>query len=281
MESQAHVSSATSVADNQSLFINLLCTFVYLCNYYIVVPSANDYMAKLNAPSYVAGLMVGLTPLSANFSTVLYSWWSNFSFRSPMIFGSVCCLIGNLLYFIAYDYKSVTMACLGRLLVGFGGQRAVNRRYIADTVPMERRTKMSIYFVLASAAGQAAGPGIASALSLVNTEFMGYTLNFETMPGFIMFVVVSVIAVYRCGSPALPFIYQCKTLYGSILYTSFVFLKTIDNDMLPFKLNIYACTYKNSNHTLVPLCSTTKCRKEILNYIQDEVTWPLRNKMTP
>ena len=34
----------------------------------------------------------------------------------------------------------------GRLVVGFGGNRAVNRRYIADFVPMDQRTKQSAVF---------------------------------------------------------------------------------------------------------------------------------------
>ncbi len=42
--------------------------------------------------------------------------------------------MGNLLCADALKYDSFIMLILGRLLVGLGGPRIINRRYIADTV---------------------------------------------------------------------------------------------------------------------------------------------------
>jgi hypothetical protein len=45
------------------------------------------------------------------------------------------------------------MVLVGRLLIGLGGARGVNRRYIADTVPVHARTFFSAAFVAVGAVG--------------------------------------------------------------------------------------------------------------------------------
>jgi MFS family permease len=50
------------------------------------------------------------------------------------------------------------MVLVGRLLIGLGGARGVNRRYIADTVPVHTRTFFSAAFVAVGAVGMAFGP---------------------------------------------------------------------------------------------------------------------------
>ena len=39
----------------------------------------------------------------------------------------------------ALSFDSFWMVLLGRTLIGLGGARGVNRRYIADTIPIESR----------------------------------------------------------------------------------------------------------------------------------------------
>lgn len=79
-----------------------------------------------------------------------YSIWTNHSFRQPLLFAAVVCLLGNLLYTVAYDLNSLPLVIVGRLLTGAGAARALNRRYIADFVSHEKRTRASIGFVAAS-----------------------------------------------------------------------------------------------------------------------------------
>lgn len=77
----------------------------------------------------------------------------------------------------------------GRLLTGFGGARAVNRRYIADNVPLADRTRVSAEFVAASALGMAAGPGLSALLSFLPDWSAGFIFfNQMTSPGWLSFV---------------------------------------------------------------------------------------------
>jgi MFS family permease len=171
-----------------SRFLNMLNTFLYMTNYYIVAPTSGKYAAALGAEASMSGVIVGMTPLASLASAVLYSWWANKSYKSPLIFATWCLVIGNLLYAMALSFDSITMAIAGRLLNGFGGARAINRRYIADNYSREERTQASALFVTASALGMAAGPALAAALHFVPDFYMaGVLVTTETAPGWVMF----------------------------------------------------------------------------------------------
>lgn len=171
-----------------SRFINMLCTFLYMTNYYIVAPTSGDYAAALGGEAALSGVIVGMTPIASLASAVLYSWWANRSYKAPLVFATVCLVVGNLLYGLALNYDSIAMAIAGRLLNGFGGARAINRRYIADTYSREERTQASALFVTASALGMAAGPALAAALDYVpDFKLWGVLVTVETAPGFVMF----------------------------------------------------------------------------------------------
>lgn len=86
-------------------------------------------------------------------SCVLYSWWTNDNFKSPLLFSTVMLVVGNLFYALAYQLDSVALIMLGRLLNGIGGARGVNRRYIADHVSLLDRTHASSAFVAVGAIG--------------------------------------------------------------------------------------------------------------------------------
>lgn len=172
-----------------SRFLNMLNTFLYMTNYYIVAPTSGKYAAALGAEAAMSGVIVGMTPLASLASAVLYSWWANRSYKSPLVFSSWCLVIGNLLYAMALSFDSIEMAIAGRLLNGFGGARAINRRYIADNYSREERTQASAMFVTASALGMAAGPAMAAALHYVPDFYMGGVLvTTETAPGWVMFI---------------------------------------------------------------------------------------------
>lgn len=145
-----------------SNWLNLLSTFLYMASYYIVAPSSATYAEKLGSPPVLSGIIIGMTPIAALVSTVLYSWWTSYSYKAALIFASACSVLGNLLYAAGLPYNSLTMVFVGRLLNGFGSARSINRRYIADTFSRKERTAASAAFVTAGALGMAAGPAIAS-----------------------------------------------------------------------------------------------------------------------
>ncbi|KAI9916894.1 hypothetical protein PsorP6_017801 [Peronosclerospora sorghi] len=177
-------------ASEPSRFLNMLNTFLYMSNYYIVAPSSSKYAAKLGAEASMSGVIVGMTPVASLASAVLYSWWANHSYKGSLSFATLCLILGNLLYGLALSYDSVAMALTGRMLNGFGGARAINRRYIADNYSREERTQASALFVTSSALGMAAGPALAAGLHyLPEYTFRGINITTETSPGWIMFAL--------------------------------------------------------------------------------------------
>ncbi|XP_024391930.1 SPX domain-containing membrane protein At4g22990 isoform X3 [Physcomitrium patens] len=172
-----------------SIQINLFNTFLYMVNYYIIVPSSDDYAKLLDAPGTLCGVIIGSMPLAALVSALVYSWWSNFSYKAPLIVSSFILMAGNFLYAIALHFDSVWLLLIGRFLCGLGGARAINRRYICDHVPLKQLTSASAAFISASALGMAVGPALAGLLSRINFKIYGtLPVNFVTAPGWLLFL---------------------------------------------------------------------------------------------
>jgi hypothetical protein len=183
-----------------SKFLNLASSALYMCNYNVTTPTSGLYAKLLGFDEAHAGLIIGMTPTAVIVSSVLYSWWSSYSYKRALIFASSCCAIGNLIYAFALPCNSLTMVLLGRLMTGFGSARTINRRYIADYYNIEERTAGMADFVSASALGMAVGPGLAAFLSLVAPEGKSHGDRWwtvETAPGYVMFVLW---CIYLCSN---------------------------------------------------------------------------------
>ncbi|KAK4789336.1 hypothetical protein SAY86_020655 [Trapa natans] len=168
-----------------SLFLNLVNTFLYMVNTYIIVPTADDYAMSLGAAATVCGVVIGAMAVAQIFSSVYFSAWSNKSYFRPLVFSSVVLFAGNVMYALAYDFNSIMVLLIGRLFCGLGSARAVNRRYISDCVPVKVRLQASAGFVSASALGMACGPALAGLLQC-NSRLFKLTFNQETLPGWVM-----------------------------------------------------------------------------------------------
>ena len=193
--SDAEGESRAALEPRLSGWLNLLSTFLYMMNYYIVLPTSADYAARVHMPEAFSGVIVGCTPIAACLSAFVYSFWTNRSFRKPLLACSLLLVLGNLLYVLALPLGAFWPILLGRFVNGCGGARGINRRYIADTVPVKRRTVASAAFVTAGALGMAAGPGVAAAINaaLAGRDVLlplpgGFVLIFDsvTAPGFFM-----------------------------------------------------------------------------------------------
>jgi hypothetical protein len=102
-----------------SLLLNLVNTFLYMVNTYIIVPTADDYSVSLGAAATVCGVIIGSMAVAQIFSSVYFSAWSNRSYFRPLVFSSIMLFLGNLLYALAYDLNSLTVLIAGRLLCGY------------------------------------------------------------------------------------------------------------------------------------------------------------------
>jgi hypothetical protein len=186
------------------LYLNLIVTFLYQANQYIVAPTSSKYANLLGMTAAMSGMIIGFSPAAALVSSLAYSKWSNYSFKSPLIACITCATLGNILYGAALQCNSVPMIFLGRLLVGFGGPRVISRRYIADHVSLQDRLIASGQFVSAGALGLVFGPLLASLMERWQWHFTWQSLGttwvlYEsvTAPGWTMalFWFLSLVAV--------------------------------------------------------------------------------------
>jgi len=150
-----------------SSYLNLANSFLYMVSYYLVAPTSSAYARRLGLHEAMSGTIIGATAVAALASTVLYSWWTSHSYKAALVFSSLCCLFGNLIYAAGLPFDSLTLVLVGRLLNGFGSARAINRRYIADAFSQAERTAASAHFVASGAAGMSVGPGLAAVMPLL------------------------------------------------------------------------------------------------------------------
>lgn len=116
----------TTTADNDvderyhfmSLLLNLVNTFLYMVNTYIIVPTADSYSLSLGAAATTCGAVIGSMAVAQVFSSVYFSAWSNKSYVKPLIFSSIVLFIGNTLYALAYDLNSIHVLIIGRVFCG-------------------------------------------------------------------------------------------------------------------------------------------------------------------
>lgn len=172
--------------DYINVFLCLLHTFLYSLNTYIVQPTNASYLASMNASPFISGALLGLSPLAAIFSTLIFSWMTNYSYKIPLIISVMCFLAGNFFYSYADNLQSVVVMGLGRLLIGFAGGRVINRRYLIDHVPKSTVTFYSLVYVIATSVGMATGPLIGLALFYLDeVEEFGFRFNYMTNAGWI------------------------------------------------------------------------------------------------
>lgn len=149
--------SSVHIENIKNIWISLIHTFIYTMNCYIMQPTNNNYVKSMDYSPFLSGTIMGFAPFAALISTVFYSYWSNYSYRTPLLFSGVCFILGNFLYSFADSVTSVFVMGLGRFFIGFGGARVINRRYLIDHVPQEYILYYSFMYVMVTCLGMAAG----------------------------------------------------------------------------------------------------------------------------
>lgn len=165
------------------LVLNLVSCFLFMMNNYVIEPSSAYYANALGSSDAMSGIMIGAAPWFAMISAVVYSFWTNTSYKMPILFSASLMMIGNILYSTAYSYTSMEMCLIGRAITGLGAPRVINRRYVADATPFHLRTASSAAFATATALGSALGPGTAILLDLFDFKFNVPGLGQQTFNG--------------------------------------------------------------------------------------------------
>ncbi|GAB4814007.1 hypothetical protein N2152v2_001053 [Parachlorella kessleri] len=178
-----------ATATTMGLVVNNLSTLLYMTNYTAVIPPVEELCVRVGVSTAMAGYIVGASDAAAIFASVGVSYWTNFSFKRPLLFSGAACLVGNLLYCLSYQWQSLGLLLLARLFNGIGSARSANRRYTADYVGKARRTMASAAFVGCSNMGQALGPFLSLPLAALPeglTVLGGIAFNPITAVGWIM-----------------------------------------------------------------------------------------------
>eukprot|EP00554_Chaetoceros_debilis_P008935 CAMPEP_0194105894 /NCGR_PEP_ID=MMETSP0150-20130528/6008_1 /TAXON_ID=122233 /ORGANISM="Chaetoceros debilis, Strain MM31A-1" /LENGTH=1264 /DNA_ID=CAMNT_0038793885 /DNA_START=23 /DNA_END=3814 /DNA_ORIENTATION=+ len=159
---------------NKAMFINLASIFLYTVNYYIVAPTANLYALHLGIDEAFGSVLIGVSSASALVAAFMYSfWYSQFSFKSALIFSSLTPVFGNLMYALALTTKSLKLAIAGRMLVGLGSAEVINRQLISTCVHFNHMTSASVAFVVAGALGMSVGPLVTGLMEIQLDFFVG------------------------------------------------------------------------------------------------------------
>ena len=173
-----------------SHLLNFASTFLYMTNYYIIAPNSALYAERLGGDRSLGATVIGCTPLMASASALVYSWWTNRSYREPLVLCAALMAIGNGLYAVAEPFDSLAMIIVGRMVNGLGGARGINRRYIADATSDSDRQRASAIFVGAGALGLAFGPASNALLRMLPAfrlpVFPALVVDDFTAPGYFM-----------------------------------------------------------------------------------------------
>ena len=49
-----------------------------------------------------------------------YSIWTNYDYKAPLACSALACILGNLFYCLSFDFKSLPLLLLARLVTGVG-----------------------------------------------------------------------------------------------------------------------------------------------------------------
>lgn len=172
--------------DFSSVVLCIFSAFFYMTNFYVLSITAGEYSDALDMPKGYGGIISGISWLAVVAIAFVYSYWSNYNFKYPMLVTTGILLVGNILYFLAYDLNAAYMLLLGRLLIGLGGPRMIHRRYLSVYVTVKARTKWNTLYVFGTALGMSLGPFLAAQLYQVHTTFLGLTVNKFNCAGLVM-----------------------------------------------------------------------------------------------
>ena len=75
-----------------------------------------------------------------------------------MIFSSLVCVFGNILYVVGIAGDSVLFMSISRFIIGFGLNTRVHRRYMLDFIPKRKISLYLLYLKLSNLFGAAIGP---------------------------------------------------------------------------------------------------------------------------
>jgi len=134
---------------------------------------------------------------------MLFGWWYDYRpVKEPILVAIFLAVGGNALYsalaLFPLEYAPWLMF-ISRFLVGFGsGSVAVCRAFCSEVTPLQNKTSMMAAISGAQGIGFVIGPGVGSALSLLNYRYGDFHIDAYTSPGILsaLFCFVNLVLVF-------------------------------------------------------------------------------------
>jgi MFS family permease len=160
----------------------------YIEHWYAEGPDGNELQGSnwLTSTAYL-GLVLSAFSLTRTGFFVVFGWWSDKrDMREPFLFSFVLCIIGDMLYALAWATNNLNFILIGRLVAGVGGANTtLTQAYFARAFPPSKRTKVMALGQGAGLLGVFMGPAL-NILFVNDIKIGNFTINEYTAPGFVM-----------------------------------------------------------------------------------------------
>merc|ERR1712232_543671 len=157
--------------DKASLFLMSYFSVLMVTNIVVIVPTADQYSAKLGGSESFSGLMIGLTPACAGIGILItQGLLQHMTMKSLMFvfaFGSV---FGNVLYALGGLTRSPWTLLIARSVIGLCAGTSIPYLYMAAAVGIKNRTHVGFVFQAMATLGYVMGPLLAWALEVFLKE---------------------------------------------------------------------------------------------------------------
>ena len=167
-----------------TLLLMVISSFIQQTNLYILALAAKDYSNHLGVNQTFAGILSFSTWSSIIICSFIYNYWTFFQYKIPTIFCGLFMVIGNFIYYLAFYYNDINLAVLGRVLIGVGGPRIINRKYIKLYVDKSVVSNWNYFYLAGSIVGRGVGPILASSLYFI--DYPTNYINGLTAPALLM-----------------------------------------------------------------------------------------------
>ncbi len=166
-------------------------------NYYIIVPSAASFCHEIEATYYHSIYLICAPSISSLVMSLFHFGKDGTKMHDTEVYNhfalsALCHLLGNILYTVAYDRKSIWLAVLSRLIVGLFSFEIPNKQFVISRARKSsnivhemarlRQTQLLSIFV---------GLFIGSLMAIESIKVSMYQhlfiVSFESLPGYTMF----------------------------------------------------------------------------------------------
>ena len=196
-----------SDANQWNVFLTLLqkfymaaCSTLIFSNYY---GALTHFYNKEDGVEYYSSFAFAMTPLGGIVSMLFTKYIIIKSYKIPMIISAVLAVLGNFLYIVGIGYDSILLHCISRLLIGFGLNTRVHRKYLLEFIPKRKISNYLLSFKFCYLLGNVTGPILTLIFCLfgkteIKDERSMFIFNQYTNPSWLCTVFGIVILLLIC-----------------------------------------------------------------------------------